>query len=299
MSMLYLIAFFAPCFYALSILIESLLSLNIFKKPATMCFFVSLTNSLFVPLIFLLDFPSIPTIQSIIVYIILALLDIIYLYPYYMALKKTDTSIVSALFTIGKIFVPILSYILLKDVLRPVQYIGFFIIIFASILLTLQEKSISLFRINRAFYLMLIASFLWSVRMILTKYVLTIDSTWVNTIIYPNLISGILVLFCLASNKLRSDIQKHAIAYLHKFKIFVLNEFISFLALVSTVYALLQLSPVVSAAIEATSPLFLLIFISILSLTCHKRFYEYHVTTSKKILCFALIILGVIFIAST
>ena len=88
MSMLYLIAFFAPCFYALSILIESLLSLNIFKKPATMCFFVSLTNSLFVPLIFLLDFPSIPTIQSIIVYIILALLDIIYLYPYYMALKK-------------------------------------------------------------------------------------------------------------------------------------------------------------------------------------------------------------------
>ena len=146
---------------------------------------------------------------------------------------------------------------------------------------------------------MLIASFLWSVRMILTKYVLTIDSTWVNTIIYPNLISGILVLFCLASNKLRSDIQKHAIAYLHKFKIFVLNEFISFLALVSTVYALLQLSPVVSAAIEATSPLFLLIFISILSLTCHKRFYEYHVTTSKKILCFALIILGVIFIAST
>ncbi|MBQ3696195.1 MAG: EamA family transporter [Alphaproteobacteria bacterium] len=297
MTAIYLIAFLAPCFYALSILIESVLSLDIFKKPATMCFFVSLTNSLFVPLIFFLGIPSLPTVQNFLIYIILAILDIIYLYPYYIALKRTDTSIVSALFTTGKIFVPILSYILLKDVLTPVQYVGFFTILFASVLLT--TKQTSLFRVNNAFYLMLIASFLWSLRMILAKYTLISDPIWVNTLIYPNLLSGTLVFTCLMFKNLRKDIKKHTSSYFHKFKVFVLNEFISFLALVSTIYALSRLSPVVSAAIEATSPLFLLVFASILPLLFHRKFQEYHVPTLKKVICFVLIIIGVIFVAST
>ena len=129
--MIYLIAFLSPFFYALSVLIESFLSLGIFKKPATMCFYASLTNALFVPLMFYFGTPTWPEMRFWIVYILLAMIDIAYLYPYYIALKNTDTSVVSSLFSIGKVFVPLLSFCVLGDVLSPVQYLGFFIVIFA------------------------------------------------------------------------------------------------------------------------------------------------------------------------
>ena len=296
MTIFHFVAFLAPCFYALSILIESILSLDIFKKPATMSFFVSLTNSLFVPLLLFFGMPSLPSLSNFGIYVILAIFEVVYLYPYYIALKKTDTSIVSALFTTGKVFIPILSYILLNDILTPIQYLGFFTVIFASIFLTIKKRAH--FHINTAFYLMLIASFLWSLHAILTKYVLLSDQNWINTLIYPNLISGTLIFLCLAFKKLRKDIRAHAAAYFSKFKIFALNEFISFWGLVSSVYALSHLSPVVSSAIEATSPLFLLFFASVFSLFCRHRFQEYHVSTLKKIVCFILIIIGVTLVAS-
>ena len=127
----YFISFLAPFFYASSVVIESFLSLAVFKRPLVMLFFVSLTNALFTPFVLFLGFPTIPSLQSWGIYLLIAIIDIGYLYPYYMALKKTDTSIVSSLFSLGKIFVPVLAFILLKDTLTLPQYIGFFIIIFS------------------------------------------------------------------------------------------------------------------------------------------------------------------------
>ena len=204
--MIYFIAFFAPFFYALSIILESCLSLNIFKKPSTMCFFVSCTNSLFVPLLFFLGFPTFPESSAWILYFLIAAIDIAYLYPYYIALKKTDTSVVSALFGIGTIFIPILSFIFLDDVLTPVQYIGFFIVIFASVILNLNKtKGLKL---NAAFYLMFLSSFLLSCRMILAKAALQIDTNWINVMVYPHIISGTLAFLFLFPKKFRKDICK-------------------------------------------------------------------------------------------
>ena len=295
MNMIYFIAFLAPFFYALSVLIESFLSLDVFKKPATMCFYVSLTNALFVPLLFCFGVPTLPHIECLGIYFLLAILDIAYLYPFYIALKKTDTSIVSSLFTIGKIFIPIISFIVLKDVLTLQQYIGFAIIIFASLFLNMKQ-GMSL-KINKAFYLMFLSSLLLSCRVILAKTALISDTTWINTMFYPNLISGALIFTFLMFKRLRPDIYNHFDNYKKNIKLFILIEFVTFLAVLSSVYALSKLSPTISSAIEATEPLFLIGFAMVARHLCSYKFQELNVSWFKKIICFILIIVGVLCIS--
>ena len=291
--MIYLIAFLSPLFYALSILIESFLSLDIFKKPVTMVFYASLTNALFVPLMFYFGMPTWPEMPFWIIYTLLAMIDIIYLYPYYIALKKTDTSVVSSLFAIGKVFIPLLSFFVLGDSLTLLQYFGFFMVIFASAILNMK-KGFSL-KLNKAFYLMFLSSFLLSCRVILAKYALNSDGIWINTIVYPNLISGMMVFLFLSVKNFRPDIKKHWSPYIKKLHLFIMNEFVYFLAILTSIYALSKLSPVISTTIEATEPLFLLSFAALARPFYH--FKEFKVSFVKKLVCFLLIILGIIFIS--
>ena len=293
--MIYLIALLSPLFYALSVLIESFLSLDIFKKPATMCFYASLTNALFVPLMFYFGTPTWPQMQFWIVYALLAIIDIVYLCPYYIALKKTDTSIVSSLFSIGKIFIPVLSFCFLGDILTPLQYTGFFIVISASFVLNMK-KGFSL-KINQAFYLMFLSSFLLACRVILAKYALGSDGIWVNTIVYPNLISGVMVFLFLMFKKFRPDIRKHLHPYVKKFPLFLINEFVYFWAILCSIYALSKLSPVICSAIEATEPIFLLFLVCLIQPFYRFQFKELKVSFAKKMFCFILMILGIIFIS--
>ena len=293
--MIYLIAFLSPFFYALSVLIESFLSLDIFKKPMTMVFYASLTNALFVPVMFCFGMPTWPKIQFWIIYAVLAMIDIAYLYPYYIALKKTDTSVVSSLFAIGKIFIPLLSFCILGDILTPLQYMGFLIVIFSSAFLSMK-KGFS-FTLNKAFYLMLLSSFLLSCRVVLAKYTLGADGIWVNTIIYPNLISGVMVFLFLLVKDFRPDICKHLHPYMKRFPLFLANEFVYFWAILTSIYALSKLSPVISAVIEATEPIFLLFLVWLLQPFYHFQFKELNVSFVKKMFCFSLMILGIIFIS--
>ena len=293
--MIYFIAFLSPFFYALSVLIESFLSLDIFKKPATMCFYASLTNAIFIPLMFFFGTPTWPEMQFWFVYATLAIIDITYLYPYYIALKNTDTSIVSSLFAIGKVFLPLLSFFFLGDLLKPLQYAGFFIVLSASIILNMKKETS--FKINKAFYLMLLSSFLLSCRVILAKYALNSDGIWVNTIIYPNLISGTMVFLFLFVKKIRPDIREHFHLYMEKFPFFIANEFVYFLAILTSIYALSKLSPVISAAVEATEPIFLLSLVWLAQPFYRFQFKELQVSFAKKMVCFILIILGIILIS--
>lgn len=293
--MIYLIAFLSPLFYALSVLIESFLSLDIFKKPSTMCFYASLSNAIFVPIMFYFGTPTIPEVNLWGVYVLLAFIDIAYLYPYYIALKNTDTSIVSSLFAIGKIFIPILSFYILGDILTPIQYIGFFLIISASVVLNLK-KGFSL-KLNKAFYLMFLASFLLSCRVILAKFALNSDDIWVNTIVWPNLISGAMVFLFLLVKDFRPDIKKHLCPYFKKFYLFLANEFVFFMAVLCSIYALSKLSPVISTAVEATEPLFLLVLAMLIQPFSRFKFKEIRVPRVKKAICFILIIIGIICIS--
>jgi len=294
--MLYFIAFLAPFFEALSDLIESLLSNKTFKHQTTMIFYISLMNFVFLPLVLFLGMPTIPVKESLWFYFMLAVIDVAYLYPFYSAMKVIDTSIVSALFALGEVIVPVLSYFVLDDILSLHQYIGFAIILMASVALSMKSAKIP--KLNRAFYYMLFASFLLSLRVIVVKCTMNIEGNWVNLVVYPNMISGILPFSLLFIQKYRKDILKNFPPYLKKFKIFALDEFICFLTLVCSTYALDNLSPVVSSGINAMRPIFLLLTGAIL-LYLYKIPLKEKITPRilvKKIFFFILMILGVILV---
>lgn len=110
-----LAAFGSPLFYAFAVIIESQLSNRTFKHQTTMIFYISLMNAVFVPLVMFLGWPSVPSTAAIVCYVLLAFLDIVYLYPYYTAMKVIDTSIVAALFSLGQITIPVMTYLWLDD----------------------------------------------------------------------------------------------------------------------------------------------------------------------------------------
>lgn len=292
------VAFGAPFLYAIDCIIESFLSNRSFKHQTTMIFYISLMNAVFLPLILFLGMPDFPGWTIFSLYVLLALIDVVYLYPYYTAMKVIDTSIVAALFSLGEIIIPFLSYFFLNERLVFTQYIGFVIVIMASLALSVKGNKIP--KLNRAFYYMFFAALLWAGRVVLGKYVLNNDDNWVNMVVYPNLISGILPFGLLLVRKYRCDIVRNFPPYLSKFKIFVFNEFVCFFALVCSVYGLSGLSPVVSVSIGASQPIFMLL-ISF----CMLRFLGIKLREKitpkillKKIFCFILIILGVILVVS-
>ena len=242
-----------------------------------MIFYISLMNAVFVPLVMFLGWPSVPSTAAIVCYVLLAFLDIVYLYPYYTAMKVIDTSIVAALFSLGQITIPVMTYLWLDERLSLTQYIGFAIIIMSSIALSIKGTKIP--KLNRAFYYMVGASLLRAFYVVLEKYVLIEDGNWINMVIYPNLISGFM-------------------PYLHRFKIFAVNEFLCFLGLACGVYGLSGLSPVVSTSIGATQPIFMLglsyFILKHFGLPLKEKLTARIIM--KKLYCFVLIILGVVLV---
>ena len=291
-----LIAVFCPLFNALVVMLESLLSNKTFKHQTTMIFYVSLMDVLFIPLIFIFGLPSIPSTECLWIYVVLGLFDLVYLYPYYTAMKVIDTSIVAALFSLGQVIVPILSYLLLDEILNLHQYIGFAIIIMASVALSIKGYKIP--KLSRAFWYMVMSALAISCRIVLAKGVINADGNWINTIVYPCLVTGILPFIFLTMKKSRKDILRNFPPYLEKFKIFALIELLAFLASVSSIYGLSALSPVVSTAINSLEPIFLLSFCCLLSCCFACKFKE-KITPNiimKKMFCFVLIIFGVILV---
>ncbi|MBQ9731875.1 MAG: EamA family transporter [Alphaproteobacteria bacterium] len=293
-----LASFLAPIFYGAGMIIESQLSIKTFKHPTTMIFYISLMNAVFLPLILFLGTPSVPDVWEFGFYMILAAIDIVYLYPFYMSLKVMDTSIVEALYSLGAIIIPVLTWLLLDEHLEMEQYIGFGIIVMSSVALSIKGRVIP--KLSKAFYFVLFSSFLRALYLVLEKYILEKDINWINVTIYPNLISGFLPLAFLFVKKWRKDIFRNFPPYLTKFKLFAINEFLCFLGLICTVYALSGISAVVNSAIAAMQPIFMLM----ISYCLLKRFgipINEKISLQimeKKLFCFVLIVLGVILVVN-
>ncbi len=80
------IAIFGPLFYGLANILDNYFVNKLFKHPAILVFYSSLINLLFLPLIFIFQLPKLPTLDMIPVFVIIGLIEIAYLYPYYKAL---------------------------------------------------------------------------------------------------------------------------------------------------------------------------------------------------------------------
>lgn len=279
--------------HGLANIIDNHFTNNLFKGTIPLLFFACLTNILFLPVIFILDFPSLISVSQIPLFLILGLTDILYLYPYYKALQNDDTSVVVSLFSLGKVFVPVLAFLIVGEILKPTQYIGFFIIILSSSLLTLNGTN--KFKFNNSFYWMILCTFILAIETVMYKYIFTI-TTWGTGFLWGTLSSFVLILPLLFSRNIRINILSQTRIFKENFPLFAFEEFLTFGGSAAYTYAISLMSVTVVSAIVSFQSVIVLIYALTLSRFFPRIFKENISIESiiKKIFLFIIMVLGVI-----
>jgi drug/metabolite transporter (DMT)-like permease len=152
--------------YSLSNVIESYQSNNLFSNTSIFVFISKVFGLILLP-IFLFFPPTFPGWNIMIFVLLASIFEVGYQMPYYLALRSIDTAAVVALFSIKRIFMPVLAYFILGEILTNSQYFGILLIVISSFLISFDMGK---FKINKSFYWMAIASAMLSLQSIIYKF---------------------------------------------------------------------------------------------------------------------------------
>ena len=260
-----LIAFLTPLLHALSCIVDAHFSNNIFKKVPSLVFYATISNIIIIPFLFLFGTPIIPPLEILAILFIISLIEVCYQIPYYHALRNIDTSIVVALFSLGKIAIPVLAYFIVNEKLNFTQYCGFGIILLSTFLLNFDIKKL---KINIAFFLMLVVSLLLSL------------SSSLSLLFLP---------------QYRTDIISSFPQYKKRIKLFLSNEILNQGGTLAGTIALAHLPVLAVKSIGSSQSIFTLLLGFVLYKIFGNRFKE-NLTRQeviKKLISFIAIIIGI------
>ncbi len=279
--------------YALANVIDNYFSNKLFRDIPSLVFYASLFNVLFVPLVFFKEIPSFPSLAELPYFIILGITGVAYLFPYYKALQHDDTSVVVSLFSLGKIFVPVLAFFLVNERLSLFQYLGFIIIIIGSALLTWNgSKKI---RFNMSFYYMLIVSFLVAIESIIYKHLFT-SASWATVLVWSLVFTFIFSLPLFLVPKNRRNIISQVHHFRKNFYYFLIEELATFGGTAFKTLAITTASITLVEGIMSFLSLFVLVYALIFS-TLFPHIFKEKITARdliKKGLLFILMGIGVV-----
>ncbi len=293
-----LFAFLAPALYAVAEIFDGYLSNKGFKHISSVMFFACLLNFIFIPIIFIIQKPIIPSTDLFIPLIGAAITDLLYMYPYYKSLKIEDTSIVSAFFSFGKIIIPIFAFVFIGEVLSLREYVGIAIIIFGNVALAFHSTKKKL-KLSRAFYLIIFSSVVLAIQGILFKYMFEQGMNWSTAVGGQLLITCFLGCFImLIIKKTRNQIISERKLFKRSSGIFLTEELFTGLGFAAETYAISMAPVSLVKGIGMSIPVF------VLTLTLAvKRFNPgaFRENTKKnavlrKVFIFGLIILGLVLI---
>jgi len=285
-------AIVAPLLQGIANVLDNYLANRLFKNLWTLTFYSTLLNVAFLPLILVFQVPALPSLELLPFFFLIGLIQVFYLVPYYKALQKAETSVVTALFSLGRIFVPVLAFLLVGEVLYPIQYAGFLMVIAASVALSFNGKSG--FRFDTSFFYMLLCSLILAVEVVVYKYLFE-SVSWSTGLVWPLVFSLFIALSFLLVPKLSKDIITSRKVFKTNFRLFASEELLTFLGFAASLYAI-SLAPVtIVKGIGSLQALFVLLFALAFYRLFPRVFREGidHRSLLKKSVCFALMILGV------
>ena len=286
-----LIAFLTPLLHALSCIVDAHFSNNIFKKVPSLVFYATISNIIIIPFLFLFGTPIIPPLEILAILFIISLIEVCYQIPYYHALRNIDTSIVVALFSLGKITIPVLAYFIVNEKLSLIQYCGFGIILLSTFLLNFDIKKL---KINIAFFLMLVVSLLLSLSSVLSKYSLqSVD--FVTVLFWGSLFATSISLSLLFLPQYRTDIISSFPQYKKRIKLFLSNEILNQGGTLAGTIALAHLPVLAVKSIGSSQSIFTLLLGFVLYKIFGNSFKE-NLTRQeviKKLISFIAIIIGI------
>lgn len=254
------IALLNPIFHALSNVIDTYLSNRLIRNVWSLGFFTGFFTVFFLPIVILIQRPEVPPLHLLPYFFLIGAIEVFYLFPYYKSLQDEDTSIVAALFSLGKFFIPIFSYLFVGEILQFSQYVGFFIIVMASMILTLKKTD--KIRLNKSFFYMLLAGFLLAIEAVIYKYLFE-SVSWGTAVVSTSLCSFLVVMSFLLAPSVRKNIiaQVHEIRKIRRITaLFVVNEFFAFAGNIVSPYVVSLVPVTLAKSIEGFQPFFVLVY---------------------------------------
>lgn len=289
-------AFFEPVLHAWANIIDSHFTNKIFQRIEPLILLSEIFGLCILPIIFFIDPPHFVTTKLAIIIFVISLIEILYLYPYYYSLRHADTSVVAALFSLGKLFIPLFAFLLVHEKLFLHQYVGFLILVLSGIILSVNFKKMSL---NKAFFAMLGVSVLLALQSVLLKFIYQAGVSWGSSIFWMTLFQFFIAL-CLFLNPKNSAGLFFSIKQIKSVgRLFLLMEFLSWVGTLGSYYVLYLIPVSIAKGISSTQPIFVLLYALIFARFFPNIFKEYLGKDGviKKIILFILTIIGVWLIA--
>ena len=288
-----LFAIFDPILHGVANVFDNYLTNRLWKNTGSLVFYAIATNIIFIPFVFLIQRPDAPSVSAIPWILLAGILDVVYLFPYYRALQRDDTSTVSSLFSLGYIFVPILAFLFVHEILGLHQYLGFGFVVASSVAVTWRGR----LRINRSLLYMMVAAFCVALEAVLYKYLLA-QMSWSTAFVWSNVGSFIVIVPLLFWPGTSRAIKNSWGAFKISGHIFIIEEFFTFAGAGAMTYAI-SLAPVTLVeGIGALQPFFVLLYAMIFRRAFPKIFKEQTDRKSilKKFAFFGMMVIGVILI---
>jgi drug/metabolite transporter (DMT)-like permease len=179
-----LCSFATPILHGAANIFDGYLTNRVFRRVGTLIFASALMNIVFLPVVFFIDPPRMLSLPLVGIVLGIAVIEIAYQYPYLAALKRIDTSVVSSLFSLGRIFTPAIALCLVGENLTFFQYLGFFTLTLCGGLLTLDFKRL---RLDRGLWEMLIVSTILSLQSGLYKYAFARGAGWGSVLAWSSI----------------------------------------------------------------------------------------------------------------
>ncbi len=294
-----LYAFIAPAAYGVAEVLDNFLANRIFKHPLTLAFFSAVFNLVVVAVLFIVSPPILPPLATLPIFLSLGFINFAYLYPYYRGLQSDDTSVVAALFGLGRIFIPILAFFIVDEVLTIPQYIGVMFILFASIAVSLKKEHAKLL-FSKSFWYIGLAAFLLSFEGVLLKYLFNQGVQYSAAVGGEILMATLFTLPLLGFKKVREDISLRWRLFLREVPVFTVEEGLTFVAFASEAYAIDMAKVTLVKAIGMFIPFFVLFYGKMLKTKFPLIFKEHteNEVIIKKVLTFSLMIVGLILLGT-
>lgn len=254
-----LAAFAEPVLHGGCNIVDRFLSVKVLPRLSTLVL-ISSTIALVCTAItvFIFDAPHMLSLPLLGIALLLAASAVCYLFPYYWALGEIDTSIVAALFSLGKVFIPVFAFFFLGERLGVLQYAGFALIIGSSIALSFEPGK---FKVNKAFYWILSISLMFAVEMLLYKYAfLQPGVNWGSLAFTIAIFQFLIALVIFLASGAVQTIRKDYAAVRHAGWLVILSEVFAWGGSAGNTVSLTVLPVTVSSAIQGTQPIFVLLY---------------------------------------
>ena len=290
-------ALISAALYGIAEILDNFFANKEFKHPLTLVFYSCLFNLVYVPLLILLMHPSLPPLSTLPIFILLGFVNVGYLYPYYKGLKDDDTSVAISFLAIERILVPVLAFLVIGEVLQPVQYAGILVIVMSVILLGLHHSR-ARFKLSKGVWHISCAALFLACEAILLK-VLFDQGVSVETAVTGEAIISLAFGASVAGlAHVRRDIVRSFGLFRKLLPIFLIEELFTLAGLYTESKAISMAPVSIVKGVTMASPFFLVIYAWLGVQFFPKLFKEdlHRRQIFKKLVLFAVLVTGIMLI---